>query len=98
MMVTSKQIQNLYTKLYPCLREYIWPMDNVVDIAELEIAVFDRFPDLDNIKNRFRKIEYMCKPLINDDEDLKLKLDKFNNFLDNSNTIYAKLDTRVEEN
>lgn len=95
-MISSKKIQGAYNNLYACLRNYIWPINAVEDIADLEISVYQTFPDVDRIKRNFSKLEYNSKPLYKDDEDLAKSADKFRTMLDECDSIYNTLDVRVE--
>lgn len=94
-MITSKQIQNHYNKLYSCLRNYIWPIQAVSDIADLEVEVYRSFPDKDKLDSVFSKIKNHCRD-IEDDEDLKQELEGFGDILNKATNIYSKLDKRVE--
>lgn len=95
-MITSKQLQNEYIRLYPNLRNYIWPISAVEDIANLEISTFTRFPDIDMVKRYFNKVNYNCNKLVDEDEELKISLDRFSNLLETDECMYAKLDSRTE--
>lgn len=46
-MVSVKELQQEYNKLYIILREYVWPMYVVENLADLEISIYQAFPDKD---------------------------------------------------
>lgn len=95
-MISSKQLQTCYNRLYTSLREYIWPSYVVSSIADLEISVYKSFPDLENVRSCFNRLRLNCYKYIDDDKLLYERFDKFLSVLDESDTIYAKLNTRSE--
>lgn len=50
-MISSQQLQTQYIDLYKVLREYTWPMRIVELIADLEIAIFQMFPSMENVRS-----------------------------------------------
>ena len=94
-MISSKMLQNAYIKLYEVLREYIWPASVVSEIADFEIAIFRVFPDLTEVRNLYTKLKYSCLRYV-DDENLKALFEEFKNILDESDSLYSKINVRVE--
>lgn len=90
-MITQQDLARQYVKLYECVRQYIWPYETVVDLANLEISVYNRFPDKEEVKKNFdqfyRDIELECQQ----DEDLKKQVKAFRELLDSDENIYSKL-------
>ena len=70
-MISSKQLQNSYNRLYKCLREYIWPSDIISCIADLEIETYKAFPDLKCVRDSYNRLKFNCLRYIDDDEDMK---------------------------
>ena len=95
-MISAKQLQNSYNRLYKCLREYIWPSNVVSNIADLEIEVYKTFPDLKEIRNRCNRLKASCFRYVDDDEDMKAEFENFREILESSTELYSKLDTRLE--
>lgn len=96
-MISAKQLQSSYNKLYACLRNYIWPYDIVNTIAELEISVYDTFPNTSEILIHFTRLNNFCKMYLNDDEELIKALSSFDDTLKQADSgIYAKLDVRLQ--
>lgn len=90
-MISSKELQNKYIKLYTELREYIWPTNTVEFIAELEIEVFSAFPNMDRVRKIFSNlkqsiIDHGLDLSDEDNEDLSEKLESFQNLLDSDDT------------
>jgi len=96
-MVSAKQIQNSYIKLYESLRSYVWPLSIVEGIADLEIAVYKAFPSIEAIQAAFAFLKYMCEQYVKNDDELFSKFDDFEEILNNSETMYAKLNTRTRK-
>lgn len=96
-MIPAKEIQNKYVRLYTNLRNYIWPIDVITYIADLELAVYKTFPDMYAIRRSFFNIKQECIHLFKDDEDLQKSIEEFEDLLNNTEEdFYAKLDTRIE--
>ena len=52
-MISAKDLQRAYVNLYRQLRNYVWDVDTVEHLANFEIEVYNRFPDLAEIKRLF---------------------------------------------
>lgn len=48
-IITSKDIQNRYQKLYTFMMQYLWEYRVVESLANLEIACYRAFPDKDDM-------------------------------------------------
>lgn len=57
MVITSSDIQVRYEKLYKFLMEYLWEFSVVQEIADLELAIFKRFPDKEEMKRCLNKLK-----------------------------------------
>lgn len=95
-MITLQDLTREYVKLYECVRRYIWPYDTVEDLAELEIAIYNRFPNIEDVRKKFetfyRDIQLECKA----DKELQGQVDAFRKVLDSEDIVYSKL-YKVEE-
>lgn len=96
-MINAKLLQNAYVKLYKELREFLWDMPVIELIAELEVATFTAFPDIEDISNKLKKLSQLGKSIIEEDNDLKLRIDEFEKLLEEQPTVYASLKTFKEE-
>ena len=56
-VITSSDIQVRYEKLYKFLMEYLWEFSVVQEIADLELAIFKRFPDKDEMQRCLNKLK-----------------------------------------
>lgn len=91
-MLSSKDLQNAYVKLYKALREYIWEYRTVECIANLEIAVHTTFPDLTEIRKLFNSLNLDVRDAANGDEDLEAALTRFKELIEKDETLFAKLE------
>lgn len=71
-VITSSDIQVKYEQLYGFLMDFLWEFNTVQALANLEIAIFKRFPDKDEmircLANLKRSIIYTANELAEDDE------------------------------
>ena len=71
-VVTSKDIQAKYVKLYKFLMQYLWSYSTVEALANLEIECYKMFPDkelmLKYLRELKRKIESTYNELSEDDK------------------------------
>lgn len=97
-MITTNDLQRLYVDMYKQIREYLWPFRIVEAIADLEIACYKAFPDIDEVKKNFTRLSSEIKFQADkeDDEELLKSIEKFQKFLDdeeNMDGVYSKLDS-----
>lgn len=91
-MITATALQTAYNKLYAEFRNYIWDFDIVELLADLEIEVYQTFPDMNNVKSKFQKLKRQVS--FTDafqDESLKDVFDHFEEIIDSTDGIYADL-------
>lgn len=94
-MISSAELQYQYNKLYEMLRQYLWPIDVIEVIADLETACYTAFPDLANVRRQFDKIRKATRDL-SEDEELKKRIDEFQKLLDSGDNLYMKIDSVTE--
>lgn len=87
-VITSSDIQVKYEKLYKFLMQFLWEFKVVQDLANLELAVFKRFPDKDEMMNCLRilktSISYTYNEMAeDDDEDFKLAVEGLEEAIEN---------------
>lgn len=64
--ITSTDIQNKYQKLYTYLMDFLWDFDVFEKIADLEISIYDTFPDKDNMLKCLKELQYEIKDTYED--------------------------------
>lgn len=64
-MITLTDLTRQYIKMYEVARRYIWPYNTVEDLADLEVAIYNRFPDIKDVRTKFdrfyRDIQLECR-------------------------------------
>lgn len=65
-VITSTDIQNRYQKLYTYLMDFLWDFDVFEKIADLEISIYDTFPDKDNMLKCLKELQYEIKDTYED--------------------------------
>lgn len=83
-MVNALIIQHLYNKLYEQLRNYIWEIDCVECIAELEIESYKACIDLRAVDKKLKYLGKFIKDILKDDDELKRRYDDFIQAIDNN--------------
>ena len=97
-MIAAAILQSAYNDLYTQLRNYIWDYETVVKIADLEVATYMAFPDIDNIRRAFSKLSVDIKDsdIYSDDEELQQALDEFDEKLQGADQLFYKLEVPQE--
>lgn len=96
-MISSKEIQHRYVKMYEKLRNYIWGFETVEKLANLEIEVYNSFPDISKIQSFFNSLYQDVKTVFDEDEELAEAVDAFKKFIESiESDFYLKLD-KVQE-
>lgn len=65
-VVTSSDIQVAYEQLYGFLMDYLWEFKVVQSLANLEITIFKRFPDKDEMERYLRELKSSIAQTYND--------------------------------
>ena len=75
-LITSSDIQAKYEKLYSFLMQYLWEFGVVQKLANLEIAIFKRFPDQEEMLKCLQELEHSISYTYNElaeDDDAEFK-------------------------
>lgn len=94
--ISNLDLQQLYIDLYKELRRYIWPINTVSAIADLEVATFKACPTLDDIRLSLDTLKYLLRDKLAEDDDLKTAFDAFQSSIQDIDTVYTILN-KVEE-
>lgn len=96
-VICSSDLQVSYVKLYDALRQFIWDMEIVKQIATLEVDIYDTFPDLDKIYSDLYNLDKQTKDAQNEDENLKICFQDLYDILSEDNIeLYAKIPMVME--
>ena len=90
-MVSSQELQNAYNWFYECMREYVWDMDVVEILAELEVGVYDAFPDKEKLVKTAERLEREIREFYKDDEDLEKSFTELKELIDSDDRLYLPL-------
>ena len=69
--MNHKELKKAYIKLYSAMMKYIWPVNTVELLAELETSVCNVFPIMSDVRNNFRRLRADVAADLRDDEDMK---------------------------
>jgi hypothetical protein len=92
-MIAAAILQSAYNNLYKELRKYIWDYETVVKLADLEVAAYMAFPNIDDIRRAYERLksDVQSSDIYSDDEELKRALDKFEDSLEGADQIYYEV-------
>lgn len=97
-MTSTSEYQILYNDLYEAMRRYIWDLDVVVALADVEIECYKRFPDIRALKDKISSLRYLISgyTLNESGEELFEALDAFDDYYEDQDNLYAKVETFKE--
>lgn len=97
-MIAAAIIQSAYNDLYKQLRNYIWEYETVVKIANLEVASYMAFPDIDDIRRAYSELksDVTSSDVWSDDKELQKSMDRFEEKLDGADQIFYGLSVPKE--
>ena len=85
-MTCSIELQNAYVDLYGYMRNYIWDLDVVEMLADVEVDTYDAFINIEKLDRDFQRlydeIEDAAKE--NDDKELLDSADAFKKLIDDA--------------
>lgn len=87
-VITSSDIQVRYEQLYQFLMDFLWEFRVVQAIANLEISIFKRFPDKDEMQRCLRALKIEISHTYNemsqdDDDEFKEAVEDLEDAIDN---------------
>lgn len=99
-MIAATDIQNAYINLYKEMQKYIWSAETIENLADLEVSVYETFPDMNVIRKNFKQLKYDLYDILRSDdkdesEPMKEVVDRFENTL-NDEVGYGRIE-KVQE-
>lgn len=87
-VITSSDIQAKYEKLYTFLMNFLWEFSTVQALADLEISIFKRFPDQEEMRRCLQKLKADIAQTYNelakdDEEDFKDAMNSLEKAIEN---------------
>lgn len=95
-MISCYDLQNRYVNLYKNLRNYIWDFETVKCIANLEIACYELFPDIRDVRSCLSKLKLRIQDIYKEDKELASSFDALQNIADSDDSTYCKLNQVTE--
>lgn len=97
-MITATKLQSAYNRLYSQIRKYIWDFETVNALADLEIIVYQTFPDMSDMSDKFNILKRLISytDVFGIDEELKQSFDNFQKEFESDTDLYAGLTTFKE--
>ena len=90
-MISSAELQNAYNNFYKEMRKYIWDLDVVEILADLEVTVYDAFVDREKLASVLSNIEREIRDYFEDDEDLENAFTELRELSENEDDQYVPL-------
>lgn len=90
-MIASVGIQNKYLDLYKIMRNYLWDVDTLENLSDVEVEIFTRFVDKSKLQHAIRRLKRDIQPTFSDDEELKDAFTDLEELIDSIDTQYAEL-------
>lgn len=90
-MITTNDLQRCYIDLYKRLREYLWPFSTVELIADLEVATFCSFPDINDVSSKLNRLCIDIRDCAKEDNDMNDAIDSMRKLLSSGSEIYCKI-------
>lgn len=83
-MLSGNDIQRAYIDLYKEMRRYLWSYEAIRTLAMLEVAIYNRFPILADIRSYAIVLRSMASNTTYDDPEVMSKIDDLLKLLDDS--------------
>lgn len=93
MIITAASLQKSYNKLYTQFRNYVWEFDIIESLADLEVEIYQTFPDMGKVKSKYKKLrqEVSYTGAFQHYEELKEAFDTFEESLDEADELYVNI-------
>jgi len=98
MKVTSNRFQEQYIELYKVLRRYLWDIETVKMIADLELSVYRKLPNIQDIKITLHRLKRKLLQNINSSPDLNKVFLSFDSLLEESSEVFVPILNLVTTN
>lgn len=90
-MLSLTDLDNYYIRLYKELRNYIWDFRTIECIAELEVSIYQRFPQLSEIRYNFNNLYAHVNRICCEDDYLNQAIEDFRNLINSSDELYSRI-------
>lgn len=90
-MISARILQNSYQNMYEEVRRYVWDIDTVEVLAELEISIFSAFPNMAKVKKFAHKFESLAHEAMKKDKELSKAVTKLIELVDSESITYHNI-------
>ena len=90
-MLSSSDMQLVYVELYKVMRNYVWSFDVVEQLADLEVEVYQAFPNMSTVRSKFEKLRNLISEQCRADEELEAVVSDFDETIQSDDTLYARI-------
>ena len=95
-MTSTSEYMLLYNDLYEQMRKYIWDLEIVEALADVEVECYKRFPDIRELQNKVSNLRYLVSGTDADDEELFEAFDAFDEYYTKQDDLYSKVERFME--
>lgn len=97
-LINSASFRSAYEKFYKEMRNYLWDLNTLNILADIEVATYQSFIDVAELEVKLRKLQQIIRPIMEDDEYLEDAFNAFNELAEDAKDakLYCKL-YQVEE-
>lgn len=83
-MISSSEFRSKYEKFYSEMRNYLWDVPTLELLADVQIAAYQAFVDISDLKQKLVKLYQAIRYILDDDEYLKTSYDEFYQLIEDS--------------
>lgn len=96
-VVSSQDFRNVYQKLYQDVRRYLWPIDTLEKLSDIECNIYSAFPNVAKLKEDFASFKKDTTDVLQDDPYFSDNMNKMQKLIDSNDAgCYFRL-PRVNE-
>lgn len=90
-MLNFLELKKYYNHMYEELRNYLWDFNTVECLADLEVAVYRRFPDIAEVRAKFNRLYSRISSICMEDEYFQEAVNNFKNIINSSDVVYSRI-------
>lgn len=96
-MIASQDFRNKYEKFYAEMRQYLWSLETLEDLAEVEVDIYSAFIDRDKLSQDFNRLSRAFNEVLTEDEYFRKAYDDLKELIDDEDHDSYHLLSRVQE-
>ena len=91
-MTPTGEFKLLYNDLYEQMRTYMWDLDVIYALVDVEIESYKAFPDMKVLEKAVSNLRYIISGYDIDDEELFAALDAYEEYYCETDDLYEKIE------